>query len=115
MKMINFLMFTPQEVSQYVLLTLKEFGISDVSVSWIVSDKVRGLAYAESARIELATNCLVSWKCFKETLLHEICHLLDYRQRGNSYMVNKRTVAHGKNWRKLCRAAGIPARLKIPD
>lgn len=106
-------MFTPQEVAQYISMTLKEFDVSDVSVSWIDSHKVRGLAYAEEARIELAFNCLASWRCFRETLIHEICHIVDFRQRGG-YMVNKRTVAHGKNWRRLCKAAGIPARLKIP-
>lgn len=106
-------MLTPQEVQQYILLTLKEFNVSDVSVSWIESEKVRGLAYAQEGRIELAFNCLSSFRCFRETLIHEILHIVDFRERG-TYVVNKYEMAHGKNWRRLCKAAGIPARVRIP-
>jgi predicted SprT family Zn-dependent metalloprotease len=107
-------MLTPQEVSQYIRLTLKQFNVSEVKVSWIDNPKVRGLAYAgDNPRIELSFNCLVSFRCFRETLIHEICHILDFKERG-TYVVNKYEMAHGKNWRKLCKAAGIPARLKIP-
>jgi predicted SprT family Zn-dependent metalloprotease len=107
-------MFTPQEVDQYIKMTLKQFGVSDISVSWIDSKKFRGLAYAQQSRIELAFNCLISWSCFRETLIHEILHIVDFRQRG-TYLVGSREMAHGKNWRKLCKEAGIPARLKIPS
>jgi predicted SprT family Zn-dependent metalloprotease len=104
---------TPQSVSQYIRLTQKELGLTDVSISWIDNPKYRGLAYAEQNRIELSLNCLISFRCFRETLIHELLHLADYRQR-KGYLVNKYEMAHGKNWRKLCKQAGIPARKKIP-
>lgn len=105
-------MLTTQEVQQYIRLTLKQWNLTGVEFAWIESDKVRGLAYGAN-RIELATNCLVSFRCFRETLLHEIAHLLDYRERG-TYVVNVYKKQHGKNWKKWCKTLGIPARLKIP-
>lgn len=106
---------SPQEVAQYIRLTLKEHGVADVKVSWIDSKRVRGLAYGEEARIELAFNCLCSFRCFRETLIHEICHIKDFRKRGNTFFANKKHSFHGKSWKKLCAAAGIPARLVIPE
>lgn len=106
-------MLTTTEVQQYIRLTLKEHGMSNVKVKWIGREDVLGLAYAEQWKIELSTFCLSSFRCFRETLLHEIAHLLDYQERG-TYVVNKYEMAHGKNWRKWCKTLGIPARLKIP-
>ncbi len=106
-------MLTTQEVEQYIRLTLKQWGMSHVRVSWIESKKVNGLAYADDWRIELNYHVLRSFGLFKEIFLHELAHLLDYRERG-TYIVNKYEMAHGKNWRKWCRTLGIPARRKTP-
>jgi len=105
---------TTAEVEQYIRLTLKQWKMPHVQVSWIESKRVRGLAYAgEKPRIELATNCLSSFHCFRETFFHELAHILDYSERG-TYLVRKYEMAHGKNFRKWCKKLGIPARLKIP-
>lgn len=106
-------MFTTEEVSQYARLTLKEFNLFDVKIEWINSERFLGLAYAKERKIELSTLCLSSFRCFRETLIHEILHIVDYDMRGG-YVVNKYEMAHGKNWRKLCKKAGIPARKRIP-
>lgn len=104
-------MLTTTEVESYIRLTLKQWGMSHVRVSWIESNKVNGLAYAGEDRIELAMHTLQAFGLFREIFLHELAHLLDYRERG-TYVVNKYEMAHGKNWRKWCRTLGIPARVK---
>lgn len=104
-------MLTTQEVDQYIRLTLKQWDMSHVRVSWIESQKVNGLAYAGDWRIELASHTLQSFTLFREIFLHELAHLLDYRERG-TYVVNKYEMAHGKNWRKWCHILKIPARTK---
>ena len=106
-------MLTTTEVQQYIRLTLKEHGAPNVEIKWIDRQDVLGLAYASDWKIELSTLCLSSFKCFREVLLHEIAHLLDFQERG-TYLVNKYEMAHGKNWRKWCKKLGIPARTKIP-
>ena len=107
------MIFTTTEAEQYVRMTLKQWGLSDVSFEWWESEKNRGWAWAEESHIALATNILSSFACFRETLLHEMAHILDHRERG-TYVVNVREMAHGKNFRKWCKVLGIPARLKIP-
>lgn len=104
---------TKNEVEQYIRLTLKQWKMSHVKIEWIQSQKFNGLAYAEESKIELAAHTLKNFPLFKEIFLHELAHLLDYRERG-TYLVKKREMAHGKNWRKWCKVLGIPARLKTP-
>lgn len=103
---------TTQEVSQYIRLTLKQWEMPEVVVSWIESNKFNGLAYAEEARIELNYDVLNCFHSFREIFLHELAHLLDYRERG-TYLVNKYEMAHGKNWRKWCRILKISGRRMI--
>ena len=106
-------MLTTQEVQQYIRLTLKEWGMLSVRVDWMQSNRFLGLAYAEDAKIELSEKILASFGLFREVFLHELAHLLDFRERG-SYVVASRRSLHGKNWRKWCQVLKIPARLKIP-
>lgn len=104
---------TTEEINLYARMTLKQWKLADVKIEWMTRKDVLGLAYADDWKIELSELCLSSFACFRETLLHEMAHLLDFQERG-TYVVNTREVAHGKNWRKWCKTLGIPARLKIP-
>lgn len=100
---------TIEEIESYIRLTLKQWGMPHVQVSWMQSNKFNGLAYAGDWRIELDHGILSSFNFFREIFLHELAHLLDYRERG-TYLVNKYEMAHGKNWRKWCSTLNIPAR-----
>lgn len=106
-------MLTTQEVSQYIRLTLRQYGLPNVKIEWIQSSKFNGLAYAPEGKIALSEHILSSFALFKEIFLHELAHLLDYNERG-TFVVNKYEMAHGKNWRKWCRILKIPARIKTP-
>jgi len=106
-------MLTAHEVDQYIRLTLKEWGMASVRVEWMQSKRFLGLAHAEESKIQLSENVLASFGLFREVFLHELAHLLDFRERGTYYVGSRRSL-HGQNWRKWCQVLKIPARLRIP-
>lgn len=103
-------MLTPQEVSQYARLTLKEYGLTDHSVLFVESfdhPEAIGQANPWKKRVELSERCLGNFRVFKYTLLHEIAHLIQFKRMGNTFVVNKNRSFHGKVFRQVCREMGI--------
>lgn len=111
-------MLTTKEVEQYIRLTLKQYKL-DVKVEF--SDSLfekhgcfGGFYFLEN-RIELSTYILKSFTLFKYTLLHELCHKLDEKERGSIFTKTGRKNFHGANFNKWCKVLGIPKGRFTPE
>jgi len=104
---------TENEVSQWIRLTLRQHKMEHVKVSFKKMERSLGYFWAERNEIVLSHKSLESFSRFKEVCLHELCHALDWQERG-TFKKNGRNDYHGKNFRKFCSTLGIPARRFIP-
>lgn len=106
-------MHTPEELNQYIRLTLKQHKIKcDVVWDEGLTDTL-GLADGLNNRIQLSPRICCSFTLFNEVFLHELAHISDFLDRGN-YKRNGRNDFHGENWKKHCAALGVRARRLIP-
>lgn len=105
---------TPQELDQYIRLTLKQWNISDVSFSFKKMERSLGYFWAEKNEIVFSFKALKNFVLFREVLLHELAHKLDFKERGTFKKENGKNDLHGKNWKKYCQQLKIPARRFIP-
>ena len=104
--------FTTAEFEQYARMTLKQWGLSDVSIKWSNMQRTLGWACPDTNEIALSTRLLQSFAFAKHVLLHEICHFLDYRERG-TFIKNGRNSHHGASFKKWCRKLGISTKTKV--
>lgn len=108
-------MLTKQEVDQYIRLTLKQWGLSQLSVKWFESERVLGRADVRGNVLELNARILKRFSLFDEVLKHEIAHFLQFQANGNKFLWNgKRFSYHGADFKAQCRRMKIPARSRIP-
>lgn len=108
-------MLTTQEVDQYIRLTLKQWGLSHLSVKWFKSERAWGRADVRGNVLELNVEILKRFSLFEEVLKHEIAHFLQFQANGNKFLWNgKRFSYHGADFKAQCRRLKIPARTKIP-
>lgn len=104
---------TTEEISQYVRLSLKEHGLTNISFSFKDLPRSLGYFHLEGNEIVFSFKALKNFVLFSEVCKHEICHALDARERGG-FKTNGKNDFHGKNWKKYCRQLKIPARRFIP-
>ena len=75
-----------------------------------------GQANPWGKKIELSEKTLASFLLFNLILKHEICHILDWIERGKTFKSeNGRNNFHGKSFRAICKKVGIPYQSKIPS
>lgn len=103
--------FTAQELHQYIQLTLKEWDLTDVKVTWSKMQKTLGWAAPWNKEIRLSHRVLHSFPLFKHVFLHELAHMLDYKERG-TFMKNGRNCHHGRDFKRWCRTLGISTKTK---
>lgn len=98
-------MLTPQEVEQYIRLTLKQWNAEHVKVSFCpklgVTRKAWGLYWPNRKKIELSYKILSSFALFEHVFKHELCHALDHSERG-TLRKNGRINAHGATFNQWC-------------
>ena len=108
-------MLTTQEVDLYIRATLKQHGISNVKHSFKQMSRTLGYYFVQKNEIVLSVTCLKSFTLFRLVLLHEIAHVLQYKELGGvSKTKNGRNDFHGKVFKKYCAQLKIPARRFIP-
>ena len=107
-------MIATAEIRQYVRLTLKQHGLHDVeAVFGHCNDLWLGLACCDKNVILINQNALSCFTVFREVILHEVAHFLDYRERGNKGWRDEEE-SHGEGFKKWCKHLGIKARTHIP-
>ena len=108
-------MLTKQEVDQYIRLTLKQWEVSYLSIEWIESKRVLGVACIYQNKIKLNVEILKRFSLFEEVLKHEIAHFLQFESNGKKFLrKNNRWQLHGADFKAQCRRMKIPARSRIP-
>lgn len=108
-------MFTTEEVSQYIRLTLKQHKLSHLKIKWVNAKSYLGMACCKDDLLVLNKRILCCFSVFKTVLLHEIAHFIQYRNNGNKFLTKGgRYSYHGPDFKKACKELGIPARTKIP-
>lgn len=100
-------MFTPQELNQYIRLTLKQHNLLDISFSFKKMDKTLGYFHAEKNEIVFSLNALQNFTRFKNCLLHEMSHALQYKELGTFKTPSGRNDFHGKTFKKYCRLLDV--------
>lgn len=106
---------TTSEITQYIRMTLKQWGMPHLKIEWMDRQNFLGLAYVAQDKIKLNKIILVSFKLFDEVLKHEIAHCIQYKRNGNRFLTkNGRRILHGKDFAAVCKEMGIPARTRIP-
>lgn len=111
-------MLTTKEVEQYIRLTLKQYKLDvkvEFSDSLFLEYGFFGGFYTSANRIELDVCVLKSFALFKHTLLHELCHKLDEKERGSIFTKTGRKNFHGANFNKWCKVLGIPKGRFTPE
>lgn len=104
---------TTEEIDQYIRMTLRQHKMEEVKFSF--KNLTRSLAYFHNLENEIVFSfrALSSFARFKEVLLHELSHAIDYKERG-TFEKNGRNDLHGKDFKRICSTLGIPARRFIP-
>jgi predicted SprT family Zn-dependent metalloprotease len=106
---------TTTEITQYIRMTLKQWGMSHLKIEWMNGQNFLGLAYVSQDKIKLNKIILVSFKLFDEVLKHEIAHFIQFKRNGNRFLrKNGRRILHGEDFAAVCKEMGIPARTRIP-
>jgi predicted SprT family Zn-dependent metalloprotease len=100
-------MLTTNEIEQYVRLTLRQYKMEHVKVSFKKMEKTLGYFWAEKNEIVLSLNALDSFVRFKNVLLHELVHAFQYAEQGTFKTKNGRNDFHGKSFKKWCKVLGI--------
>lgn len=107
---------TETEVSQYIRLTLKEWGLNHISVEW--NEKMNyaiGLAIPWKNKIQLSPKILCSFFTFRQTFLHEVAHIIQWERNGKTFKNEKgRNDFHGKLFKQICKELKIPSDTRIP-
>jgi predicted SprT family Zn-dependent metalloprotease len=95
-------------------MELKSHGLKDHSIVWREWPRTLGEAWGPEKQIHLSFVCLKNKELLMEVVKHEIAHILQYREMGETFMVNGRNRFHNKIWKKHCLALGIRPRRLIP-
>jgi len=107
--------FTPEEVAQYIKLTLKQWKLDYLKVEWVDCKSYLGLACIEDSKIKLSFTILKRFSLFEEVLKHEIAHFLQWEKNGKKFhRKNNRWQLHGSDFKEQCQKMGIPCRAQIP-
>jgi predicted SprT family Zn-dependent metalloprotease len=106
-------MLTTAEVDQYIRLTFKQYDLFDYSVEWMqLNGRRLGQANPWEKKIELSPKILKNFQSFKLVFLHELAHILDFKERG-TFLVNGRNNFHGKTFKQCCRKLGITHKTEL--
>jgi predicted SprT family Zn-dependent metalloprotease len=107
--------FTPEEVAQYIKLTLKQWNLDHLKIVWGDYKSYLGLACVHDDKIKLSLTILKRFSLFEEVLKHEIAHFLQWENNGKKFhRKNNKSQYHGADFKEQCRRMGIPARTRIP-
>jgi len=99
---------THQEAEQYIRLTLRQHNMTHIPVLWTNTKRRLGCYRVVEKRIELSNQILQSFHLFRQVLLHEICHALQYKElNGVSKTKSGRNDFHGKVFKKWCKIVGV--------
>jgi predicted SprT family Zn-dependent metalloprotease len=123
-----------KQVSMWVVNTIAEFGrhtkelLQHITIEWNprftrrfgdAELRVKKTPYEVVLRFSPALWPLVSEKERYETVVHEVCHILDayFRLKSGAWRQQYDKNPHGRTWQKLMRYYGIEpaARYKVAD
>ena len=81
---------------------LNKHGLTDYTFKYNKSKSINGVCFYRMKRIELSSVYvkLNSFDRIYNTILHEVCHALDYRANPDIKM------SHGETWKALCKKLG---------
>lgn len=112
-------MITVREAELYARLTLKQWNVADVKVTFHDkldnNDTTMGQYFFGTNEIMINTKCLNHFRLFEYILKHEIAHKLDHKERGTLFTESGRVNFHGKNFRKWCKILGIKTGRFVPS
>lgn len=91
----------------FVQAKLEEWGLSHFSWKWKNIESYYGSASVGTDEIVLNLELLKSKKKLEWVVLHEICHCLDYNERGTFLNEKGKNDFHGKNFKKWCSIVGV--------
>jgi predicted SprT family Zn-dependent metalloprotease len=107
-------MITQNEADLFCKFELKTWKLSNIDIVWKDMKNFLGLADVANNRIILSTRILTSSPLFIEVVRHEICHVLDYQERGTFLNDKGRNDFHGKSFKKWCAIVNVKCRRLIP-
>jgi len=107
-------MITKEEADLFCKFELKTWKLSNINIVWSDMTCYLGLADVANNRIILSTRILNSTQVLIEVVKHEICHVLDYQERGTFIGKHGRNDFHGESFKKWCKIVNVKCRRFIP-